>query len=229
MLALPDTSWNLGSFVLYEPITVITDLAVTAVCWWAFIKLKGSPPGQLKNLFRAYFFTMGLATAYGGIIGHGFIVQLGFVWKMPGWITSMFSIALLERAVIFHAQPLLTASTGRWFARLNLIELFTLLAIVLYTQNFFFVEAHAAYGMLVVVLLLEFYIYRKTRSLGSRHLLVAVGIASLAATVHLLVLSPHRWFNHLDLSHLLMAWGAWYFYKGAATILQESPIALHKR
>lgn len=228
MLVRPDTFWDFGGFVLYEPITVITDLVVTAVCWWAFIKLKGSPPGQLKNLFRAYFFTMGLATAYGGIIGHGFIVQLGFVWKMPGWYVSMFSVALLERAAIFHAQPLLSENTGRWFARLNLVELFSLCAIVAYTQNFFFVEAHAAYGMLVVVLSLEFYVYRKTASRGSRLLLLAVGVAALAATVHLLELSIHRWFNHLDLSHLLMAWGAWHFYKGAATILQENPIALRK-
>lgn len=224
MLALPDTSWNFDSFVLYEPVTVLTDLVVTAVCWYAFFKLKSKAGGRLRWLFRTYFLTMGLATAYGGIIGHGFIVQLGFVWKMPGWYISMFSVALLERAAIYHAQPLLSENTGRWFARLNLVELFSLCAVVAYTQNFFFVEAHAAYGMLVVVLLLEFYIYRQTKSLGSRHLLAAVGIAALAATVHLLVLSPHRWFNHLDLSHLLMAWGAWYFYKGAATILQESDI-----
>jgi hypothetical protein len=46
--------------------------------------------------------------------------------------------------------------------------------------------------------------------------------------VHLLELGIHRWFNHLDLSHLLMAWGAWHFYKGATTILQENPKALRK-
>lgn len=218
------TAWDLGSFVLHEPITVLTDLLVTVVCWYAFFKLKSQPAGRLRMLFRAYFFTMGLATAYGGIIGHGFIVQLGFVWKMPGWIISMFSVALLERAAIFHAQPLLSPQTGRWFARLNLVELFSILLLVVYSRNFFFVEAHAAYGMLVVVLSLEYYIYHKTRSLGSRKLLWAVAIAALAATTHLLELSIHRWFNHLDLSHVLMALGAWYFYKGAVLVLGEGDL-----
>lgn len=222
MLAFPDTSWDFGNFVLYEPVTVLTDLVVTAVCWYAFFKLKSAAAGRLRWLFRAYFLTMGLATAYGGIIGHGFIVQLGYVWKMPGWYVSMFSVALLERAAIFHAQPLLSEKTGRWFARLNLVELFSLCVVVAYTQNFFFVEAHAAYGMLVVVLSLEYYVYRQTGSLASKQLLWAVGIAALAATVHLLEISIHRWFNHLDLSHLLMAWGAWYFYKGADLVLRDA-------
>jgi hypothetical protein len=221
MLAIPDTSWDFGSFVLYEPVTVLTDLVVTAVCWHAFFQLKNTPAGQLRWLFRAYFLTMGLATAYGGIIGHGFIVQLGFVWKMPGWFISMFSVALLERAAIFHAQPLLSKKTGRWFARMNLVELFSLCAIVAHTQNFFFVEAHAAYGMLVVVLSLELYIYRKTTTPGSQQFLIAIGIATAAAGVHLFELDLHRWFNHLDISHTLMALAAWYFYKGAAMVLQE--------
>lgn len=213
------TSWDFGSFVLYEPVTVLTDLFVTAVCWYAFFELGKLPASRLGWLFRAYFLSMGLATAYGGIIGHGFIVQLGFVWKVPGWVISMFSVALLERAAIFHAQPLLPQRVGKFFAWLNLVELISLLIIVLYTLSFFFVEAHAAYGMLVVVLSMEVYVFSKTKSAGSRLLILAVVVAALAALVHLTEFSPHRWFNHLDLSHVLMAVAAWYFYKGAAQIL----------
>lgn len=216
---IQDTSISFYNVTLHEPVTVITDLLVTAVCWYAFWKLKGHNPGKLNNLFRAYFFTMGLATAYGGIIGHGFIVQLGFVWKVPGWVISMFSVALLERAAIFHAQPLLQPSIGRFFAALNLVELFSLITIALLSLNFFFVEAHAAYGLLVVVASFEYYIYRKTKAEGSKLMLIAVGIAALAALVHLTELAPHRWFNHLDLSHIIMAISSWYFYLAAQKIL----------
>ncbi len=214
------TSLTLSGITLHEPVTVVTDLLVTLVCWYAWWQLRTASPGKLRQLFRGYFLTMGLATAYGGIIGHGFIEQLGFVWKVPGWVISMFSVALLERAAIFHAQPLMPARVGKFFAALNLVELFSLISIALITLNFFFVEAHAAYGLLVVVFSFELYVYRKTQQPGSRLMLIAVGIAALAALVHLTELAPHQWFNHLDLSHVIMAIGAWYFYRASDEILR---------
>jgi hypothetical protein len=217
-----EKTWiDLGGITIYEPVTVITDLLVTAVCWYAFFRLGSFKQGKLQLLFRAYFFSMGLATAYGGIVGHGFIEQLGFVWKVPGWVISMISVALLERAAIFHAQPLLQERIGRVFAWLNLTELFVLLITVLITLNFFWVEAHAAYGLLMVVFSFEMYVFRKTAAIGSRYMLIAVGIAALAALVHLSEFAPHTWFNHLDLSHVIMALGSWYFYQGAVHILDE--------
>lgn len=223
---LEKTSLTFQGITLHEPVTVLTDLLVTAVCWYAFWKLRNHPAGRLRFLFRAYFLSMGLATAYGGIIGHGFIVQLGFVWKVPGWVISMFSVALLERAAIFHAQPLLQPKVGRFFAVLNLVELFSLITIALITLNFFFVEAHAAYGLLVVVFSFEFYIYYKTKHSGSQFMLFAVAVAAIAALVHLNEIAPHRWFNHLDLSHVIMAVSSWLFYLSADKILKSLKAAL---
>lgn len=220
-MSFEKTLIELGGITIHEPVTVITDLLVTAVCWYAFVRLGSYKPGKLQLLFRSYFFSMGLATAYGGIIGHGFIEQLGFVWKVPGWVISMISVALLERAAIFHAQPLLQERVGRAFAWLNLSELFALLVTVLVTLNFFWVEAHAAYGLLVVVFSFEMYVFQKTASKGSKNMLIAVAVAALAALVHLSEFAPHTWFNHLDLSHVIMALGSWYFFQGAKLILKE--------
>ena len=86
------------------------------------------------------------------------------------------------------------------------------------TLNFFFVEAHAAYGLLVIVSSFELFIYLKTKNEGSRLLLIAVAISALAATVHLTKFTVHIWFNHLDLSHVLMAGAAYVFYLGAVKI-----------
>jgi len=213
------TLWDLGAFTLHEPVTVLTDLLVTAVCWRAAWLLRKQKPSSLRQLFEAYFWMMGLATAYGGIIGHGFIVQLGFSWKVPGWLISMLAVALLERAAIFHAGSELPERWAKALAWLNVAELISLTAIVLTTLNFFFVEAHAAYGLLGVVGSLEAWLWYRHRSPGSLPLLQAVGIAALAAGVHLFEISLHTWFNHLDLSHCLMAWAAWQFYRGAKAVL----------
>ena len=211
------TSIEIAGIKVMEPVTTVTDLLVTAVCFYAFLKLRNNGSRTVR-LFKYYFFTMALATFYGGIIGHAFLYLLSFSWKVPGWLMSMASVALIERAAISHAQPLLKPAVGNFFARMNIVELLTLTAVVLLTLNFFFVEAHAAYGLLVVVFSFELFVYNKTKDEGSKLLLVAVLLSAIAATVHLTQFTIDRWFNHLDFSHVLMALAAYVFYLGSSKI-----------
>lgn len=213
------TSIDLFGLLIQEPVTALTDLLVTGVCLYAFLKLKTS--NASVRLLRYYFFTMAIATAYGGIVGHAFMHYLEFGWKVPGWLMSMISVALLERSAITHAKPLLTEKQGNFFTWLNSIELVVLTIIVLVTLNFKFVEAHAAYGLLVIVFSFEAYIFKMNRAESSVLFLVATGIAALAATVHLSQFSIHTWFNHLDLSHVLMAGSAYVFFLAGRKIEQD--------
>lgn len=213
------TTVDLFGFQIMEPVTAATDLLVSGVCLYAFLKIrKGTNNLSSVNLLKYYFLTLAVATAYGGIIGHALQHVLSFGWKVPGWLISMLSIALIERAAILHAKPILRPGIGKFFAILNIIELSVLVSVVLLTLNFFFVEAHAFYGLLIVVSSFELFIYIKTKDEGSKLLLVAVIISALAATVHLTQFSIHIWFNHLDLSHVLMAMAAYVFYLGATKI-----------
>lgn len=213
------TTVDVFGFQIMEPVTAATDLLVSGVCLYAFLKIrKGTNNLPSVNLLKYYFLTLALATAYGGIIGHALQHVLSFGWKVPGWLISMLSIALIERAAILHAKPILRPGIGKFFAILNIIELSVLVSVVLLTLNFFFVEAHAFYGLLIVVSSFELFIYIKTKDEGSKLLLVAVFISALAATVHLTQFSIHIWFNHLDLSHVLMAMAAYVFYLGATKI-----------
>ncbi|MFZ1806565.1 MAG: hypothetical protein WAU36_05060, partial [Cyclobacteriaceae bacterium] len=92
-----------------EPVNMFTDLIVSAVCLIAYYKLtRKQLPGKTQLYFRWYFLLMGLATFFGGVIGHGFLYAFSFAWKLPGWIISMFSIALIERSSIEHARPLIS-------------------------------------------------------------------------------------------------------------------------
>jgi hypothetical protein len=209
-------------FQIMEPMTAATDLLVSAVCLYAFYKIKATN-NKLPSvvLLKYYFLTLAISTAYGGIIGHAMQHVLSFGWKVPGWLISMLSIALIERAAILHAQPILQPGLGRFFAILNISELITLTTVVLVTLDFFFVEAHAAYGLLAIVSSFELFIYFRTKNEGSRWLLIAVTISALAATVHLTKFTLHPWFNHLDLSHVLMAGAAYVFYMGATKIKEN--------
>lgn len=218
-MEISETAIELSGIRISEPVTVITDLLVSAVCLYSYLKLRRSKSAlPAVKLFTYYFLTMAISTAYGGIIGHGFLHALSFNWKVPAWILSMMSVALMERAAIFHAQPILSKRTGQFFSVLNIFELTSLIIVVLSTLNFFFVEVHAAYGLLVIVFSFELYIFRRNQNEASKLLLIAVGISAVAATVHLSQFTLHRWFNYNDFAHVLMAIASYVYFMGARKI-----------
>jgi hypothetical protein len=164
---------------------------------------------------------MGIATAIGGLIGHGFFYLFSFEWKLPGWLTSMISIALVERAAILYAQKLIPKKIGVLFAWLNIAELTFFIVLTFTSLNFFFVEAHAAYGLLVVVFSFSLVVFLKTKSKGSRFFLVAVAFSAVGALIFMNKWGIGIWFNHFDISHIFLALSAWFFYKGSVYIIYD--------
>lgn len=199
-----------------EPVATLTDVLISAVCLYAFYKLSRKKlPGRSQWYFRYYFLLIAIATFLGGVIGHGFLYALGFAWKLPGWIISMISVALIERSAISHARRLIKPAVVRFFLVLNVIELFTIMTITMVTLNFFWVQVHSAYGLLVVVFSFHAYAYYRTKDRGSYTILWAVGVTAVASLVYMNEFSLHTWFNYLDLSHTLLAIASYVFYQGA--------------
>lgn len=199
-----------------EPINTLTDLVVSVVCFYAFYQLtKRKLSAKTFVYFRMYFLLLGLATLFGGLVGHGFLYLFTFAWKLPGWIISMLSVAFIERSAIEYARPLIDTYIGKFFLILNILELLTVMTITTYTLNFEWVELHSGYGLLAVVLPFHGYVYLKTRDRGSLIILGAVMIASIAALIFMNQISLHAWFNYIDISHVLVASAAFVFYRGA--------------
>ena len=205
-----------------EPVTTFTDLVVSAVCFYAFYQLNRIPKkNKVHWNLKYYFLSMALATFIGGVIGHGFLYLFSFAWKLPGWLTSMFSIALLERASILYAKPSINPRTGKFFAWLNIIELMTFVIITFSTLNFFFVEVHSAYGLLIIVTSFNFVVYRKRKSEASKLFLYAVGVSAFSALIFMNEIGISTWFNHFDISHILMSISAFIFYKGSMIMIED--------
>ena len=231
-----------------EPVTTITDLMVSFVCFYSFYKLnKINVHNKVHLYLRYYFLSMGIATAIGGLVGHSFLylfdaqwqppqVFTNFIgkifgselmkdvanpWKLPGWLTSMFSVALIERASIEFARPLINKKVGTFFAWLNIIELLTFVTITFTTLNFFFVEVHSAYGLLLVVSSFNLVVYLKTKKKGSKLFLMAVGFSAIGALFFMNQWGFCIWFNHFDISHTFMTFSALFFYLGSKEVLQD--------
>ena len=205
-----------------EPVTTVTDLLVSSVCFYAFYQLNKIP---LKNNvhwnLKYYFLSMGMATLIGGVIGHGFLYLFSFAWKLPGWLTSMFSIALLERASILYAKPLIKPKVGNFFAWMNIIELSTFVIVTFSTLNFFFVEVHSAYGLLIIVTSFNYVVYRKRKTEASKLFLMAVGVSAISALIFMNEIGISIWFNHFDISHILMSISAFIFYRGSLKMIED--------
>ncbi len=209
----------LGGIRIDEPVVTITDLIVSALCFtYAFKIQKTGKKGKTFLYFKIYFFSMGVATMLGGLIGHAFLYAFSFYWKLPGWITSMISIMFVERAAIEHTRIWLKKSLVKIFGIINIIEFLTFLTLTITTLDFFYVEFHSGYGLMFVVLMLEGFLFIKTKNEATKFLLAGVGFAALAALFFMNKISPHQWFNYLSVSHVLMAIAATFFYQGAKRI-----------
>lgn len=202
-----------------EPIVTLTDLFVTAVSFYAFFKIhKNRRTAKTFTFFKYYFLLMGIATALGGIVGHAFLYALSFGWKLPGWIVSMLSIALIERAAIEHSGGIMTKKFFRALKIINIVELTGFIVVSMFTLNFFYVEAHSAYGLMFVVLSLEVYIFYKVRAESSKYIIFGIVGAAVAALFFMFEISAHKWFNYLSISHTFMAIASWLIYKGVMKI-----------
>ena len=217
------TSIEIAGILILEPITSLTDLIVTAVCFYAFYHLQFHEHKRIHHVkyYRYFFLFMGIATLLGGVIGHAFLYLFSFAWKVPAWIVSMIAIALAERAAIIRARELMHHHLSKFFTVLNLVELITFMFISIYTLRFIFVEIHAMYGLLVIVFSFEGYIYLKTRDRNSKLVLWCVFLAALAASAHIGQITIHKWFNYFDLAHILMAISCGILYKAVKGMVPE--------
>lgn len=202
-----------------EPIVTLTDLLVSVLCFiYAFKIHKSGKNEKVFAFFKIYFFTMGIATFLGGVIGHAFLYAFTFYWKLPGWIMSMISIMFLERAAIEHTRIWLKPKVVRFLGVINIFEFVTFLTLTIVTLDFFFVEFHSGYGLMFVVLSLEGFLFLKTKNTAGKYMLAGVGFAAVAAIFFMFKISPHQWFNHLCMSHVFMAIAATFFYWGTIRI-----------
>jgi len=208
-----------------EPITTLTDLLLATICFYAFFRVrKLHYTGRIKWYFKYYFLTLGLGAASGGFFGHAFLYRLTDGWKMVSWILTLGSVALIAHALIEIAGPMFRPWFPKLLSRFNILIFALALFYTLWTMAFSPVKYYTIYGMLVVVGSFSYILYRKTGSRGMLILLGAVGVGFLSAIVFSFEWGLSPWFNHKDISHVILSISAFSFYKGAALIMDGSMI-----
>ena len=215
-------SIELFGVTIMEPMVTLTDFWITAVALFAFWKLRQwNQPGAMHAYMRWYFLLMGIATFFGGLLGHAFQHVIGLEWKLPGWLISMLAVSAIERATIMYVHPLIPSRFAKFLEVANILELIIFAVITFTTLNFFYIKVHSAYGLGLIVLPLHAYAWWKTRNQGSRIIALSVCFASIAAITYTTKIGLHTWFNHLDVSHTVMAISLYFFYRGTLHLGQQ--------
>lgn len=204
-----------------EPITTATDLLLAAVCFYALFRInKQENSGRIKGYFKYYFLTLGMGALCGGLFGHAFLYSLSPPWKLVSWIFTLISVAIIGHALIELARPLVRPVISRTVARMNMAILIFALTYTLITLAFSAVKYYTIFGMVVVVGSLSLVVFQKTGSRGMVKLMVGIAIGILSAVVFSFEWGLSPWFNHNDISHVILSFSALSLYKGAVLILE---------
>jgi len=208
-----------------EPITTATDLVLAAICFYAFIQIrKLEYSARVKWYFKYYFLILGLGAISGGLLGHAFQYRLAEGWKLVSWVLLVSSVALIASALVEIAKPFVKPGISRIISLFNVLVFVLALFFTLWSMAFAPVKYYMIFGMVVMVGSLCYFIYRKTGSRGTLILMGAVGIGFLSAIIFSLEWGLSPWFNHNDISHVILSFSAFSLYKGAALIMDGSII-----
>lgn len=217
MVPFQNPSIYVNGLRIDEPITVLTDLLVVTVCVFAYIKTKSNNQAKEVTLYRWFLLITGVSTFISAIIGHAFLYQFGFNAKIYGWVTGIVSIVLAQLAALYNAREVLGEKKFKLLFWINIIEIVLALVLLFSVFSFVIVEVHSALGLVLTVALLEYINYKQTKSELSKHMMIGVGIAVLAVLCHIFKLAFSVWFNHMDLSHMIIAVAVFVMYKGIAS------------
>jgi uncharacterized membrane protein len=214
MVPFQNPSIELFGVRVDEPVTSGTDIIVALIGIFAYFKTKGNSLRHV-NYYRYFFLFIALSTFCAAFIGHAFNYRFGGIAaKVPGWILGIIGIGFSQFAVLYHTRSWLTSSAFKGLAILNSIEILLVTILIFIIPTFVIVEIHSAFGLVIMVCVLEGINYSKTKSILSRNMLIGVGLAVLAVASHIAKLAPSVWFNHLDVSHVFMMIGLYVMYKG---------------
>lgn len=202
MLLLFDFPYNIASLI-YEPVTTLTDLLLAFSCFYFFFSIQKIEVNVIFiNHWQKFFLFLGVSTLLGAIAHSIFEKEKSTVYDSV-WI----SMQIFAGLSIFYAQAaafrqLRNPKHRRLFLSLSLVQLLIFIPSIFYFFDFRVVALNSFIALVQLVIVFfpknfENWIYKTYISFG-------FFISFLTVYVHNQKLSFSKWFNHNDISHLIM-------------------------
>jgi Family of unknown function (DUF6962) len=206
------TNIELWGLTVTEPFTWLTNWSVAAFSFYFGHMLFHAKAGDRQAKYWSMFFVfMGIASTTGGT-AHGFINYVGNNFHYLAWIFTGIAVFGAQLATIEIIKNGKLYTPLKWFV---IIELLVMISAVVFYQSFDAVRVNSAFGLIGIVLPIQFFSYRKLNV--RRNGIIALGIVSniIPALIHAGKFSYNRWFNFNDLSHIAMIGCFYIIYLGA--------------
>ena len=198
-----DTTISIGGFAIHQPVTAFTDIIISVLCFYFFMKLKRIPTDEksTKN-WKWFYFFLSMASFAGGC-SHGlFLIHEGITYDAC-WRTmqllNVISVFFAQQATLHSA--LQNSENKRQWQISYIIQVVLFSTAVFVFHNFLVVIINSIIG-LIPIMIIHFKDAKKTK--GSEKIAWGIFILFLTAIVNGTKLSFNEYFTYLDIAHVLI-------------------------
>ncbi len=217
------TSVNWGGIIITEPVTAFTNLLLSLLGISFYISIKRINSGNIVTTFWCNFFLFFGTATFFGVITHGLTLYLGDIGykflKTVMNLINMLGILYSVKATIAFADFKQEKAKKINLIFLSLFILFSALTITVgflkmppKFNNFIFVTINSAISLVFVV-----FVYYRSFKNGNKlsgNILFGMGISFLTVYIFLAKIAISEWFNHKDISHVIMMVSIYFVYRG---------------
>jgi len=205
------TSIIIYGITILEPVTLLTDFITAFLSLFFSIKLLRTGLAGYKSSWFVFFIAFGISTMVAGV-AHGFYLYFGKVFLMFSWTFGAISIFPLTNATIILIKNKHFRKLLQYLLLLIIISSFVL---IYYYKNFLVVTFMTAVCVMGIKFPTLIYYNRKCHENYYKFILLGIGISAFSAIIHGFKISISPWFNHKDISHVILSISLLFFYYGA--------------
>lgn len=201
----------------HEPVTTLTDYAITLAAGWLALRLAGVADGMATWLLVGALGAVAVAALLGGT-EHGFGRRMAewprrLMWRLTMQLALLACLLLLAAVAMAHAP----AAWRPWLLAAAVAKTLAFAHFAWWRAEYRWV----VYDSLVTfaaIAAIETWAWVGGGAPAAPWMLAGVVVSVLAGLVQRAALAPHRHFNHNDLYHVAQIAAAYLFYRGGIVI-----------
>ena len=198
-----DTTITLGEFAIHQPVTAITNIMIAAFCLTYSLKLKQLNSNDESLVYWRYYLNFLMGATLLGACTHALFAQHEGFGYMSFWLATQ----AVNCIGVYAAQKAMLTSVLNESANKNLytklinIQLVVFIIAVFVFKNFMVVVLNTAFGFIPI-----FYTHLIDSRKNPESMWIVMGVVVLFSTAITFIgkFSLHKYFNFLDISHVLI-------------------------
>ena len=211
-----DTTIYLGNFPIHQPVTAFTGILISCACLFFSFQLSSyKKENKIAYYWKVFFFNLTFSTFLGAFTHAFFLLHEGVIYKslwLPMQVLNGIAIYCAQQATMYSVMQEYKNTTRIFWDRYSKALLIVLIPAVFIFQNFLVSVINSALGLIPVMIMHFSDVNKKDNA--SKWVASGILISFLTAIIHVGKIGVSKYFNHLDIAHILMIINLSVMYKG---------------